>query len=208
MATAKVYTMEGRETGSIDLKDLVFDVPPNGRVVHDVAVALMNARRQGNASTKRRAEVRGGGRKPFRQKGMGSARQGSTREPQMRGGGVVFGPHKRSYRQRVPVRSKRHALCCLLSDRVRENALCVLESPTFEVPRTARFAQWLESVSPAREKTLFVTAESDRKVMLSVRNIPQVAVTTAADLNALDVLGTFRVVLVGDAVAKLEERLS
>ena len=170
MATAKVYTMEGRETGSMDLKDVVFDVPPNGRLVHDVAVALMNARRQGNASTKRRAEVRGGGRKPFRQKGTGSARQGSTREPQMRGGGVVFGPHKRSYRQRVPVRSKRQALRCLLSDRVRDNALCVLESLALEAPRTARFVQWLEMVSPGREKTLFVTAMSCFRCAISRRS--------------------------------------
>ncbi|NIA14564.1 MAG: 50S ribosomal protein L4 [Nitrospiraceae bacterium] len=208
MASAKLYTMEGRELDPIDLSDAVFDVVSNEGLVHDVAVALMNAKRQGNAATKRRAERRGGGTKPFRQKGTGRARQGSSREPQMRGGGVVFGPHKRSYRQNVPLRSRRTALRCMLSDRLRNEALCVLDSLTMEAPKTSRFAELMSLVAPERGRTLFVTAESDRSVLLSARNIPKVEVKTAADLNALDVLNAFRVVLSRDAVVKLEERLS
>ena len=208
MASAKLYTMEGQELDPIDLNDAVFDVDPNEGLVHDVAVALMNAKRQGNAETKRRAERRGGGIKPFSQKGTGRARQGSTREPQMRGGGVTFGPHKRSYRQKVPLRSRRTALRCMLSDRLRSEALCVLESLTMDAPKTSRFAELVALVAPERRRTLFVTTEIERNVLLSARNIPKVAVTTAADVNALDVLNATRVILSRDAAAKLEERLS
>ena len=151
---------------------------------------------------------RGGGIKPFSQKGTGRARQGSTREPQMRGGGVTFGPHKRSYRQKVPLRSRRTALRCMLSDRLRSEALCVLESLTMDAPKTSRFAELVALVAPERRRTLFVTTEIERNVLLSARNIPKVEVKRAADVNALDVLNATRVILSRDAAAKLEERLS
>jgi large subunit ribosomal protein L4 len=208
MATAKVYTMDGRELGPIELNNVVFDAEMNHTLVHDVAVALRNAKRQGNAETKVRSEVSGGGRKPYRQKGTGNARHGSTREPEMRGGGTVFGPHKRSYRQAVPVRSKRKALCCVLSDRVRGESLCVLDALKFEVPKTKPFVEMLDLIAPDGRKTLFVTAGVEKNVMLSSRNIPKVNVCTAADLNALDVLEAVRVVVVRDALPKLEERLT
>jgi len=208
MASARVYTMEGREVGPIELSDVVFGVTSNDNLVHTVAVALMNAKRQGNAETKTRKEVSGGGKKPFRQKGTGNARRGDSREPVLKGGGTVFGPHKRSYRQDVPVRTKRQALCCALSDRLREESLLVLESLAFEQPKTGRFSDMLELVAPEHRRTLFVTADTDRNVVLAARNIPKVAVTTAGDLNVLDVLGASRVVIARDAVAKLEERLS
>lgn len=208
MASAKIYTMDGRELGMLDLNDAVFGVRPNKTLVHEVACALMNARRQGNAETKTRKEVRGGGIKPFKQKGTGRARQGSSREPQMKGGGTVWGPHKRSYRQDVPVRSKRQALCCALSDRVRDEALCVLDALALDAPKTRRMAEVADLVSPEHRRTLFVTADRSPNVMLSVRNLPKVEVRTADDLNALDVLNATRVVLVRDAVAKLEERLA
>jgi large subunit ribosomal protein L4 len=208
MATVKVYTMDGRELGAVELNEAIFGAEPNVALVHDVAVALVNARRQGNAETKTRRSVRGGGRKPFRQKGTGNARQGSIREPQMRGGGTVFGPHKRSYRQNVPVRSKRQALRCVLSDRVRHEALCVLDSLTMSAPKTKTFAEMLELVSPESKKTLFVLPVGDPNVLLSARNLSKVAVRTAADLNALDVLDAVRVVIVRDALPKLEERLT
>jgi large subunit ribosomal protein L4 len=207
MAIAKVYTMDGRELGPIELNDTIFDREMNHTLVRDVAVALRNAKRQGNAETKVRSEVSGGGKKPYRQKGSGNARHGSTREPQMRGGGVVFGPHKRSYRQAVPVRSKRQALCCLLSDRVRTEALCVLDALEIKAPKTKPFVEMLGLVAPEGRKTLFVTAEVDKNVMLSSRNIPKVRICTASDLNALDVLDAVRVVVVRDALPKLEERL-
>ncbi len=208
MASAKLYNQEGNEVGSADLADAVFDAPPNGSLVHDVVVALQAARRQGNAETKRRAEVRGGGRKPYRQKGTGSARHGSIREPQMRGGGAVFGPHKRSYKQRVPVAFRRKALCCVLSDRVRTDALCVLDALTCPEPKTKPFAEMVGRLSQEGKKTLLVTAAADKNALLSARNIPKVVIRTAEDLNAMDVLDAARVVVVQDAVTKLENRLS
>ena len=208
MASARVYTMDGRELSPVDLKDAIFDVEPNQVLVHDVAVSLMNARRQGDAQTKTRQEVRGGGKKPFKQKGTGNARQGSSREPQMRGGGTVFGPHPRSYRQHVPLRSKRQALCCVLSDRVREGHLCVLDALTFEAPKTKAFSEVLNLVAPERRKTLFVMPDVDKNVLLSSRNIQKIAIRTASDLNALDVLDAARVIIVREALPKLEDRLS
>ena len=208
MASAKLYKTDGSEAGTVDLNDSVFDVAVNDTLVHEVVVALQNARRQGNAETKTRREVRGGGCKPYRQKGTGSARHGSTREPQMRGGGVVFGPHKRSYRQKVTAVAKRKALCCTLSARARTGYLCVLEGVNCPEPKTKPFAELVSRLAPDGKTTLFVTAATDRNTMLSVRNIPRVSVQTASDINALDVLNVGRVVVLQDAVAKLEERLT
>ena len=207
MASAKLFSMTGADLGTVDLNDSVFGVEVNEGLVHTVAVALMNAKRQGNAETLNRALVRGGGKKPFKQKGTGNARRGSIREPHMRGGGVVFGPHKRSYRQSVSVAEKRKALCSVLSDRVADEALCVLDKLAFEAPKTKEFCSLMEKLSVDGMKTLFVTADANKNVMLSSRNIPRVAITTAADLNVLDVLNATRVVFAQDALPKLEERL-
>jgi len=207
MASAKVFKMDGSEAGTLELDAAVFAVEPNGTLVHDVVVALRNAQRQGNASTKNRSDVRGGGKKPYRQKGTGSARQGSSREPQMRGGGVVWGPKKRSYHQKVPTAFRRKALCCVLSDRVRTDALYVLDSLAYDRPKTKPFAEMMDKLSPDGKKTLFVTVETDDNVALSARNLNRVGLKTASDLNAMDVLNYGRVVVVRDAVAKLEERL-
>ena len=125
----------------------------------------------------------------------------------MRGGGVVFGPHKRSYRQKVPVAIKRKALCCMLSDRARSGALCVLDALRIEAPKTKPFAEMLSHVSPEGKRTLFVTAETARATMLSARNVPKVSIATASDVNALDVLEAAQIVIVQDALAKLEDRL-
>jgi large subunit ribosomal protein L4 len=208
MATAKVYSMDGRELENIELKDAIFSVEMNTVLMHDVIVALQNAKRQGNAETKTRSEVSGGGKKPYRQKGTGNARHGSTREPEMRGGGTVWGPHKRSYRQNVSLRSRRQAICCALSDRVRDEALCVLDAFKFEQPKTKPFAEMLGLVSPDGRKTLFVTSDVEKNALLSSRNLQKVKICTASDLNALDVMNAVRVVIVRDALPKLEERLS
>jgi len=207
-AAVKVFKMDGSETGSVELNESIFSVDMNPSLVHDVTVALRNARRQGNAETKTRREVRGGGAKPFRQKGTGHARQGSTREPQMRGGGTVFGPHKRSYRQRTPATMRRKALCCALSDRVRGDCLCVIDSLVLPEPKTKPFAELVSKLPQSGKRTLLVTAEPDRNVVLSARNVPRIFVTTAMDVNALDVLEAGRVVVAQDALAKLEERLT
>ena len=208
MASAKVLTMDGRELGPIELNDAVFGQELNAQVVHDVVVAIQNADRQGNADTKTKCYVRGGGAKPFKQKGTGNTRQGSSRSPQMKGGGGVWGPHPRSYRQKVPVRSKRQALCCVLSERVRDGALCVLDQLALEAPKTKPFVEMMERLAPGGRKTLLVTAATDRTTLLSSRNLQRVAVKTAADINALDVLDAVRLVVTRDALEKLEERLA
>lgn len=208
MASVKKYRMDGAELGLMELSDAVFAVEMNDVLVHDVAVALMNAKRQGNHETKTRKDVRGGGIKPFRQKGTGRARQGSSREPQMKGGGTVFGPHKRSYRQDVPLAFRRKALACILSDRVRGEALCVLDALSMDAPKTKPIAAMVDRLSPGARKTLIVTTETSRNVLLSARNLPTVTLRTASDVNALDVLAAGRVVLVQDAVPVLEKRLS
>ena len=208
MATAKAYTMDGREMGSVELNDSVFGTPLNETLVHMVVVAQQAAKRQGTHDTKTRAFVSGGGIKPFRQKGTGRSRQGSSREPQMKGGGTVWGPHPRGYRQNITPRAKRQALCCVLSECLRNEGLCVLDTLTFDVPKTKRFAEMLGLVSPEGRKTLFVTADVNANALLSSRNLPRVTVCTASDLNTVDVLNATRVVLVRDAVVKLEERLA
>ncbi len=208
MATAKVYNMEGAEVGTVDLNDAVFSAEMNPALVHDVIVAMQAARRQGNAETKTRKQVRGGGRKPYRQKGTGNARHGSIREPQMRGGGVVFGPHKRSYRKNVPTSFKRKALCCALSDRLREESLLVLDDLPCAAPKTKPVAEMVQKLPLSNKRTLIVTAQADRNVVLSARNLQRVDVQSAADLNALDVFRAARVVVVQDALKTLEERLS
>jgi len=208
MPSAKVYTMDGSELGPMDLNDAVFGVEANEAVVHAVVKGLRNSRRQGTASTKARADVRGGGAKPFRQKGTGHARRGTTRDPLLRGGGVIWGPHPRRYRQKIPTQLKRQALCCVLSDRLRGDALCVIESLAVEAPKTKPLAEMVRRFSPDGRKTLFVTAAVAPNVLLSTRNIPRVSVTTASDLNALDVLDAYRVVVAADAVKMLEERLT
>lgn len=208
MATAKVVKMDGSEVGTVELEVGVFDARPNPGLVHEVAVALRNASRQGNASTKTRREVRGGGCKPYRQKGTGNARHGSSREPQMRGGGTVFGPHKRSYRQKVSPARKRMALCCVLSDQIRGSGLCVLDELSCDTPKTKPFAEMVDTLSTSGRRTLFVTAEVNENVLLSARNIPKVEVRTATDLNTLDVLEASQVIIERNALPRLQERLA
>ncbi|MCC6142774.1 MAG: 50S ribosomal protein L4, partial [Candidatus Hydrogenedentes bacterium] len=145
---------------------------------------------------------------PFRQKGTGRARRGSSREPLIRGGGTVFGPQPRSYREKTPTRVKRQALCCVLSDRVRNERLSVLKEVQIEVPKTKTFADLVSKLAPEGRKTLIVTADTDKNLYLSTRNMPRVNVCTAADVNVLDVLDAVRVVVQEAALAKLEERLS
>lgn len=208
MASAKVYDVSGSEKSTLDLNASVFDIEPNVGLVHQVAMALMANKRQGNAETKVRKEVSGGGRKPFRQKGTGNARQGSIREPHMRGGGVVFGPHKRSYRKQVPVKMSRKALCCVLTDRVRNEELCVLDSLTLDAQKTKPMSELFKALAPEGRKTLLVTAEHNTNIVTSSRNMERLTVRTAADVNALDVLSAKRVIVLQDALANLEARLA
>lgn len=208
MASLKLIDVNGNDKGVVEASDRVFDVEVNDALVHEVAVALASARHTGLHKTKTRREVSGGGVKPFRQKGTGRARQGSIREPQMRGGGTVFGPQVRSYRQSVSPRLRRQALCCVLSDRFRSDRLAVLSGMQVTEPKTKPFAQMLSKVSPEGRKTLVVTVGTDKNVLLSSRNIPQVTIRTASDVNAEDVLRAVRVLVQEEALAQLEERLS
>jgi large subunit ribosomal protein L4 len=209
MATAPSYKADGSEGPKVKLNKAVFDVEPNVGLVHQIAVSMMLNKRMGNHETKTRDEVRGGGKKPYAQKGTGNARHGSSREPQMRGGGTVWGPHKHSYRQGVPIRMKRKALCCVLTDRVRNDALCVIDAfGSGKSPKTKPVADFVAKINPEGRKALIVAPEHNPALLASARNLPRVTVRTAADLNVLDVLGARRVIVMKDALARLEERLA
>ena len=208
MASVKTYTADGTAGKNATLNDAVFDVEPNMGLVHQVAVALMSNQRQGNAETRVRKDVRGGGRKPFAQKGTGRARQGSSREPHMRGGGTVFGPHRRSYRSKVLTKMRRKALCCVLTDRVRNEQLCVLEGFSVDTSKTQPVFEMWKNLAPEGRKTLLVAQVADANLLASSRNIPRLTVRTAADVNALDVLDAKRVIVLKEALSVLEERLT
>lgn len=208
MATAKLINVQGAEVGNVDLNAAVFELEQNPVLVKTVALALLAAQRQGNHETKTRGEVSGGGKKPYRQKGTGNARHGSTREPQMRGGGTVFGPHKHSYRQDVPVSARRKALGCMLSDRLREEGLCVVDAFAEEPSKTKVFNEFYGKVAPNGEKTLVITAAHNKGVLQSASNLPRVTVRTAADVNALDILHARRIVVEQDAIGVLEARVT
>jgi large subunit ribosomal protein L4 len=208
MASLKVVDTTGAETGAREVKDSVFAAEFRPALVHEVVVALQANRRQGTHKTKTRKEVSGGGAKPFRQKGTGRARRGSSREPVLRGGGTVWGPKPRDYRKNVTTRARRQALCCVLSERMRDDKLCVLTGLQLEAPKTKPFADMLTRVAPEERRTLLVSAGKDSNVLLSARNIPRVMVTTAADLNVIDALNASRILVQEEAVGLLEERLS
>ncbi len=208
MASARMYKSDGSEAARIELNKAVFDVEPNEGLVHQVAMVLLNNKRAGTHQTKTRGEVRGGGKKPYAQKGTGNARHGSIREPQMKGGGTVWGPHPRSYRQDVNLKMRRKALCCMLTDRVRNDALCVIEGFEGTTPKSKPVAELVAKIAPERRKTLLVAAVGDKNLIASVRNLTGLTVRTALDLNALDVLHARKVIVVKDALARLEERLA
>jgi len=208
MASATLIDKTGVNTGSVDLSDDVFGLEMKPTLVHDVSVAYMAAKRQGTHATKTRKEVRGGGRKPYRQKGTGNARHGSIREPQMRGGGVVFGPHPKSHRQNIPASFKRKALGCILSDRARSEDIQIVDALDFDSAKTKEFIALVGKVAPEGQRTLFVTKELNRNVLLSARNLPRVEVRTATDVNALDVLGARQVVIEQGALEELERRVT
>lgn len=208
MASVAVFDQAGAEVGQADLNAKVFDVDFREALVHQVVVAYQNNKRQGNHETKTRREVRGGGVKPFRQKGTGNARRGSSREPIMRGGGTVFGPHKRSYFTPVPLKMKQGALRCVLSARARGDQMRVLKAIELDAPRTKPVAEMLAKLGAASGRTLIVTGGTNANLWRSVRNLPKVEVVTAADVNALDVMRAARLLVEESAINQLEERLS
>ncbi|RHW36250.1 50S ribosomal protein L4 [Lysinibacillus yapensis] len=206
MAKVSVLSQTGASVGEIELNDAVFGIEPNEAVLFDAVVAQRASLRQGNHKVKTRSEVAGGGRKPWRQKGTGRARQGSIRSPQWRGGGTVFGPTPRSYSYKLPKKVRRLALKSALSSKVVEQNLLVLDALQLNAPKTKDFKAILGNLN-IDKKALFVTAELDENVALSARNIPGVTVLTASGINVLDLLGHDKVVFTKAAVEKVEEVL-
>ncbi|MBC8543255.1 50S ribosomal protein L4 [Bianquea renquensis] len=203
MAKVALYNMDGKECGQIELKDEIFNVEVNTVVMHEVVVAHLANRRQGTQSAKTRAEVRGGGRKPYRQKGTGRARQGSIRSPQWVGGGVVFAPKPRDYSKKVNKKVRRIALKSALTSRVQEDKLIVLENLNLEEIKTKAMVGVLNNFNV--EKALVVLDGDNQNVVLSARNIPNVKTVRADMLNVYDILKYETFVATKDAVAKIEE---
>ena len=203
MANVSVYNMEGNEVGKMDLNDAVFGVEVNEHLVHMAVVAQLANNRQGTQKAKTRSEVSGGGRKPWRQKGTGHARQGSTRAPQWTGGGVVFAPTPRDYSIRLNKKEKRAALKSALTSRVNDNKFVVVDELKFEEIKTKSFKNVMNNLNVS--KALVVLAENDQNVVLSARNIPEVRTSLVNTLSVYDILKYNTVVATKAAVASIEE---
>ncbi|MEK3955444.1 large subunit ribosomal protein L4 [Psychrobacillus psychrotolerans] len=206
MAKVSLFNQAGTSVGEIELNDKIFGIEPNESVLFDAIISQRASLRQGNHKVKNRSEVAGGGRKPWKQKGTGRARQGSIRSPQWRGGGVVFGPTPRSYSFKLPRKVRRLALLSALSTKAREESIVVLEGLAFDAPKTKDFVKVLSNLS-IDKKALFVTADLDETVALAARNIPGITVVSATGINVLDLIGHNKVVMTKAAVEKVEEVL-
>ena len=203
MANVVVYNMEGNEVGTIELSDAVFGVEVNEHLVHMAVVQQLANNRHGTQKAKTRSEVSGGGRKPWRQKGTGHARQGSTRAPQWTGGGMVFAPVPRDYSFKLNKKEKRAALKSALTSRVQANKLIVVDELKFDGIKTKNFKQVMDNLKV--EKGLVVINENDANVVLSARNLPTINTTLTSTLNVYDVMKAGTVVLTKDAVKTIEE---
>ena len=203
MANVSVYNMEGNEVGSMELNDAVFGVEVNEHLVHMAVVQQLANNRQGTQKAKTRSEVSGGGRKPWRQKGTGHARQGSTRSPQWTGGGVVFAPVPRDYSFKINKKEKRAALKSVLTSRVLDNKLIVVDELKFDEIKTKKFQAVMDNLKV--KKALVVIADNDEKITMSARNIPTVKTALVNSINVYDILKGDTLVLTRDAVAKIEE---
>jgi large subunit ribosomal protein L4 len=203
MANVSVYNIEGKEVGSIELNDAVFGVEVNEHLVHMAVVNQLANNRQGTQSAKTRSEVSGGGRKPWRQKGTGHARQGSTRSPQWTGGGVVFAPKPRDYSFKMNKKEKRIALLSALSSKVADNKIVVLDAFNLDDVKTKKFAEVMSNLKV--DKALVVIEGENKNVVLSGRNIPTVKVSATNEINTYDVLKYETLVVTKAAVEKLEE---
>ncbi len=203
MATVSVVNMEGKEVGTIDLSDAVFGAKINEHLVHLAVVQQLANNRQGTQKAKTRSEVSGGGRKPWRQKGTGHARQGSTRAPQWTGGGVVFAPVPRDYSFKMNKKEKQAALRSVLTDKVQNNKLIVVDELKMDEIKTKKFVEVLANIKA--EKALVVLGEKDKNVMCSARNIEDTKMALPETINVYDIMKAGTLVLTKDAVAKIEE---
>ncbi len=203
MANVSVYNMEGKEVGKMDLNDAVFGVEVNEHLVHLAVVAQLANKRQGTQKAKTRSEVSGGGRKPWRQKGTGHARQGSTRSPQWTGGGVVFAPTPRDYTIRLNKKEKQAALKSALTSKVQDGNLIVVDELKFDEIKTKAFKTVMDNLQV--ENGLVVLADNDKNTVMSARNLSKIDTTLTNTINVYDVMKAKKVVLTKDSVAKLEE---
>ena len=203
MANVKVYNMEGKEVGSIELNDAVFGVEVNEHLMHLAVVSQLANKRQGTQSAKTRSEVSGGGRKPWKQKGTGHARQGSTRAPQWTHGGVVFAPKPRDYSVKMNKKEKALAIKSALTSRVAEEKIYVLDALTLDEIKTKKMVAVLDSLKV--EKALVVLDKKDENVILSAKNLPNVRTTMSNAINVYDILKYGSLVITKDAVAQIEE---
>lgn len=204
MAKVTMLNMAGSEAGTIELKDEIFGIEPNANAVHAVVVNYLANQRQGTQSAKTRGDVRGGGRKPFRQKGTGRHRQGSTTDPSQVGGGVAFAPKPRSYRYSVPKKVKRLAMKSALSAKVAEKEIIVLDELKFDAPKTKEMIKVLANIK-ADKKALIITAEKDENVVKSAANIPGVKTALVGTMNVYEIVNHNSFIVTKEAVEKIEE---
>ena len=204
MPSIDVYNIEGKKVKSLDLKEEIFGIEPNEAIVHSVLVNYLANQRQGTQSTKTRAEVRGGGRKPWRQKGTGRARQGSIRAPQWIKGGIALGPKPRSYKYRVNRKERQLAIKSLLSSKVLENNLVVVDKIDFKEIKTKQMANAMKNLK-VEEKAFVVLAASNENVQKSARNLENVKTGSVNTINVYDLLRYQKLVLTVDAIKKIEE---
>ena len=204
MAKITMLKMDGTEAGTIELKDEIFGIEPNQDAVHAVVVNYLANQRQGTQSAKTRSEVSGGGRKPFRQKGTGRHRQGSSTDPSQVGGGIVFAPKPRDYRYAVPKKLKRLALKSALSAKVQDNEMIVLDEIKFDAPKTKDMVKMLENIK-AGKKALIVTAEKDENVVKSAANIPGVRTALVGTMNVYEIVNAGSFIVTKEAVEKIQE---
>ena len=204
MSKVTMLNMAGQEAGELELKDEIFGIEPNQNAVHAVIKNILANRRQGTQSAKTRAEVRGGGRKPFRQKGTGRHRQGSSSDPSQVGGGVVFAPKPRSYRYTLPKKLRRLAMLSALSSKAAEKELIVIDEIKFEQPKTKEIVKMLENIK-AEKKALIVMAEKDENTVRSAANIPGVRTALVTTMNVYDIINHTNFIVTKEAVKKIEE---
>lgn len=208
MPNLKVFDLTANEVGEIELNEAIFGVEVHSTLMHQAMVMQLANQRLGTAATKTRAMVRGGGRKPWRQKGTGRARAGTTRSPIWIGGGVVFGPHPRSYVKKMPRKARRLALKSALSAKVIASELLVLDGMQFEAPKTKQVLALMKAFEIESQKALFILGETNENVVKSTRNIPGVKTITSLGLNVVDLLHHDKIFITKDAVAKIEEVLA
>lgn len=208
MTNVSLFKQDGSQAGDITLNDAVFGIEPNESVVFDVILSQRASLRQGTHAVKNRSAVRGGGKKPWRQKGTGRARQGSTRSPQWRGGGTVFGPNPRSYAYKLPQKVRQLALKSVYSTKVADGKLIAVDTLDFTAPKTAEFAKVISALSIERKVLVVLPNEGNEFAELSARNLANVKVTTANSASVLDIVSADKLLVVQSALTQIEEVLA